>query len=723
VRDDGGMDVLPRRSAGRGSRARRRGLRWKRVLLLGSLGSLLGVGLLVGIGYALTDVPDPNRSALATATRILYADGSEMGRVGEQNRIPVPLSDVPDDVQRAVLSAEDRGHYTDPGISPRGIARALFANVRGGGVEQGGSSITQQYAKNAFLSQERTFTRKVKEVFIALKLTREASKDEILEDYLNTIYFGRQASGIEVASQTYFGVPAKELTVAQGAVLASVIRSPARLDPAKYPEDVRNRWEYVLDGMVEQGWLTPEERAAQVFPEVLPPGAGNRQNDLSGPKGHVITRALEELAERGFEEDRLAVGGLTVTTTIRKPAQDAAIAAVQDITGEAPNAAPGPDEELQGALVSIEPSSGQVVAYYGGAEGTGFDFAGQGGGRQPGSSFKPYVLATALEQGISLRSRFDGNSPKDFRGIEEPIENFGGQDFGRVDLVEATQRSVNTAYFELGLEVGPRAVRDLARAAGIPERAPLANAQGDVDGGIALGSYEVQVIDQAVGYATFANLGVPVEPYLVQLVTTQDGEELFKASTTERERAFSEDTARDATFAMQQVVQAGTGRGARLAGGREAAGKTGTSSDNKDAWFVGFTPQLSTAVWLGYPTPRTIEIDGVEATGGGFSTRIWKAYTDAALEGQDEVDLPEPAFEGRTQSGSDDPTTRPRRSRAPQRSTAPRSTAEPEPTGAPQTSEPEPEQTAPPVVPPPPQETSDPDPPPPSDPPASPAPG
>jgi membrane peptidoglycan carboxypeptidase len=697
-------------------------IRWKRVLLLGSAGSLLGVALLIGVGYALTDVPEPNESATATATRILYSDRSEMGRVGEQNRIPVPLSKVPEDVQRAVLSAEDRGHYTNPGINPKGIARALFANVRGGGVEQGGSSITQQYAKNAFLTQDRTFSRKLKEVFIALKMSRTVEKDKVLEDYLNTIYFGRQASGIEVAAQTYFNRPADKLSLAQGAVLAASIKSPASLDPEKHPEQAQARWAYVLDGMVEQGWLTEAERAGQVYPKVAKIGEGNRNNDLSGPKGYVIQAVLEELADRGFPEDKLSAGGLVVTTTIRKEAQQAAVEAVQEVTGEKPG-----DEDLQGALVSVQPGTGQVFAYYGGATGTGFDFANQGVGRQPGSSFKPYVLATALEQGLSLRTRLDGNSGKDFPGIPEPIENFGEESYGRVDLIEATQRSVNTAYFELGLEVGPRAVAQLAHKAGIPEEVKLQQPDGTVEGGIALGKYEVHVIDQAVGFATFANKGIPVEPFMVRAVENRDREVVYDAKVKTGERAFSEDVAADATFAMQAVVERGTGRGARLDGGREAAGKTGTSQDNKDAWFVGYTPQLSTAVWLGYAQPKTIRIDGIEATGGGFSSRIWKAYTDVALEGQPEEDFPEPANVGRrgnVDRGSDtddDEVVRPRR---PRRSSAPADE------GPAETSAPAPERTqAPPPQeedpqPPPPQETQAPppqDPPPP--PPADPSPG
>ena len=609
-------------------------VRWGRVLLLGSLACVLAVVAVVATVYARTDIPEPNADATASAVRILYEDGSEIGRVGAQNRIPVSLDQVPEHVQRAVLAAEDRRFYTEPGISPRGIARALLTNVRGGGgIQQGGSTITQQYAKNAFLTSERTYSRKVKEVFIALKMSRTLEKDQILEDYLNTIYWGRQASGIGVAARTYFGTDdVSSLTVAQGAVLAASIRSPGNYDPTEDPERAQARWAYVLDGMVEQGWLTQEERDAQVYPAVLPPGQGIRNNDLSGPKGHVIRQVQAELAARGFDEQRLSDGGLVVRTTIRKAAQDAAVTSVQEVTGAAPG-----EGGLQGALVSVDPGTGAVVAYYGGATGTGFDFANNTGtGRQPGSTFKPFVLATALSQGMSLRTRLDGNDEKEFPGIPRPITNFGERSWGRVDLVEATRRSVNTAYYQLGLEVGPAQVAETARAAGIPDDTPLANADGTVEGGIALGTYEVQVLDQAVAYATFANGGVPVRPFFVREVRRGD-ELLFQAEAEKGPVAFSEDVAADATWAMQEVVQRGTGRAAQLDGDRDAAGKTGTSSENKDAWFVGFTPQLSTAVWLGYADPRTITVDGVEVTGGGLSSRIWKGYMDAALAGQPEV--------------------------------------------------------------------------------------
>jgi membrane peptidoglycan carboxypeptidase len=620
------------------------------------LSGFLGLLVLLGIGYASTEIPDPNENATAGATIIQYSDGSEMGRVGGQNRIPVELEKVPEDVQEAILAAEDRNFYSEPGISPRGIVRALLTNVRGGGeIQQGGSTITQQYAKNAYLTTERTYTRKVKEVFIALKMTRERTKESILEDYLNTIYFGRGASGIEVASQTFFGKPVSELTPGEGAVLAATIRSPANYDPEKHPERARERWQYVVDGMVEKGWVSPQ--AVQAYPEVLPVGR-QMNNDLSGPKGHIITKVMDELEKTGIDEARLAGGGLQVRTTIRREAQDAAVEAMQKRVGD------GSDEQgLQGALVSVQPGSGAIVAYYGGGTGTGFDYASQGGGNQPGSSFKPYVLAAALEQGISLRSRFDGNSPKDFPGGVE-INNFDDADYGRVDLIEATQKSVNTAYFELGLEVGPEKVKDVARRAGISESAPLVGAEGETNGGIALGAYEVSVVDQAVGFATFAAEGMAAEPYLIDRVLA--GEDELFVSAPEVERAFEEDVAADATAAMVAVVQQGTGTKAKLAGGRPAAGKTGTSSENRDAWFVGYTTQLSTAVWLGYGDNRTIKIDGVEVTGGGFSSAIWKAYTDRASEGMPEEPFPKAANVGKAQNAKPDSSasSKPKRPRS-----------------------------------------------------------
>jgi membrane peptidoglycan carboxypeptidase len=698
---------------------------WKKRI---GIGAASGFGLLVLLvlgGYLLTDLPPANASAVSEATVIRYADGGEIGRIGAQNRELVTLDKISDPAQKAVLAAEDRGFYTEPGISLKGIGRALFTNVKGGGgIQQGGSTITQQYAKNAYLTQNRTYTRKVKEVFIALKLSRNLPKDEILERYLNTIYFGRGASGIQVAAQTYFGTTAERLTVAQAAVLASTIRSPGAYDPTRHPERAQERFDYVLDGMVKKGWLTAAEREATTYPNVLKPGAGKQgnTNDRKGPKGYVLDMVEEELARKGIGEEQLAQGGYVVQTTLRRKAQEAAVRTIQEaVPVSSAQSAP------QAALVSIKPDTGEVWAYYGGSAGNaGTDYA-NGETRQPGSSFKPYVLATALEAGTGLGTRYDGSAPQEICGQE--IDNDEGDPpLGRIDLVKGLALSVNTVYFRLACDVGPKKVADLAKRAGIDPSRKLAESSGDTAAGIGLGIYPVSVFDQAKGYATFAAQGVHHEAHFVKTVK-QGGDVVYKEQD-EKQTAFSEDVAADATYAMQQVVEDGTGTRAQLAGNRPAAGKTGTTNENKDAWFCGFTPQLATAVWLGRPDRQPLK--GVLGStrgiyGGTIPAGIWKSYTDTALEGQEEEQFPKRANVGKSAdvgngSGgtSGGYTYEPRRSREP--SAEPSSDSSPLPDQSPV---PPPSQAPPSYAPPPsPQpEPSQPPPPPPSqEPPPSPAP-
>ncbi|TAL11717.1 MAG: penicillin-binding protein, partial [Frankiales bacterium] len=292
--------VLPEQ---RGRRLRRPSRRVLAAALLAPVALLVVAG---GIAFASVDVPRPESIANPQVTVITYSDGQELGRIGAQNRIEVPLSRISEPARRAILAAENRDYYSEPGISPRGIVRAAWANLRGGGVKQGASTITQQYAKNAYLSQERTWSRKLKEVVIAVKLDRDHSKDEVLELYLNTVYFGRGAYGIEVAAQTWFGKPAAELSAAEGAVLASVLRSPAAYDPATDPERARERWDYVIRGMQDEGWLEGEQ---PTYPEVLPPPAGDR---LAGPQGYLVRQVQDELERLGFSEARVRSGGLRV---------------------------------------------------------------------------------------------------------------------------------------------------------------------------------------------------------------------------------------------------------------------------------------------------------------------------------------------------------------------------------------------------------------------------
>ncbi|GAC1441796.1 MAG: transglycosylase domain-containing protein [Mycobacteriales bacterium] len=620
-------------------------------------GFVLLLFLLAVLGYVSTDIPKPSDRATNEASSIRYADGGEIGRLGTDNRKLVPLSAVSDPAQKAVLAAEDRGFYTEPGISPRGIFRALVANLRGGGVQQGGSTITQQYAKNAYLTQQRTFTRKIKEFFISLKLAHKLSKNKILENYLNTIYFGRGASGIEVAANTYFNVHASQLTVAQAAVLASSIRSPAGYDPSRHATRAKDRWNYVLNGMVKKGWLSPSERAGVTYPKVLAPGeGGGKANDRSGPNGFVIDQVVEELSRHGFPEDRLAAGGYVVQTTIRQKAQQAAVEAMKALP--APN--PKDRSAVQGALVAVRPGTGEVYAYYGGHNGNGgFDYASSGKGVQPGSSFKPFTLAAALDQGIGLGTQVDGSSPQTIGGVVVHNDQ-GDPPLGQVDLVKATELSVNTAYYNLAKKVGPSSIADIAHRAGIPAGDVLADAGGSPTLGITLGVYRVHVIDQAAAYATFANKGVAAKPFFVKAVRDHDKNTVYAVKQVNN-KAFGEDVAADATYAMQQVVATGTGTRAQLTA-RPAAGKTGTTSENTNAWFCGFTPQLAAAVWVGRGDGTPLKgvlgsSDGVY--GGTVPAQVWKAFMDATLQGEPVLNFPPRANVGSNSSLTSSPSAGP----------------------------------------------------------------
>ncbi len=651
----------------------------RRLLLLGPALALLAVLAVCGVVYALTDVPSADEVGLPQTTVLTYADGAtEVGRLGAENRTDVGLDRVPLHVQRAVLAAENRQYYTEPGISPRGIARALLTNVRGGGeIQQGGSTITQQYAKQAILKDpERTYTRKVREIFIALKLDRTYAKDQVLEWYLNTVYFGRGAYGIQAAAETYFGKDSAELTLAEGAVLASSVRSPAAYDPERHPDDARARFDYVLDGMVAQAWLPPAERPAVQYPAVLP---AQRPDRLAGQAGYLVTLAEDELARRGFTEEQVQQGGLRVALTVDQRAQDAAVEAVDEVLPER-------DADVQPSLAAIEPGTGAIRALYGGPDFVTKPFNTAYRGTAPaGSAFKPIVLATALEQGWSLRSRYDGNSPGRFAGYAP--DNAGNRDYGQVDLTTATQQSVNTAYVALADDLDLDDVAATAKAAGIDSEVPA-----DKGLSVALGGpVFVTPLEMAEAYATFAARGTHAEPYLVQSVRSPDGEVLFEARP-QTARAFSTDTADDATYAMEQVVRNGTGTRARLAGRREAAGKTGTAAseegDTLAVWFAGYTPQLAVAVSVNRDKNRPIDDIADTVSGGRIPAAMFREFLDVALEDAEEVDFPPPAFAGtnkgtRARASAESSTSTPRSSsaarRTPRSSPTASASASPEP--------------------------------------------
>jgi membrane peptidoglycan carboxypeptidase len=639
---------------------------------------LVLLGVFVGVVYASTDVPSPDSITTSQTTKIYYADGTtEMAKLGDENRTNVPLAQISKPARYAVLAAENRSFYTDPGISFTGIVRAAFNNLTGGST-QGGSTITQQYVKNAILkNSSQTFTRKFQELFLAVKLDNNYSKDQILENYLNTIYYGRGAYGIESAANTYFGVPAAQLTAQQGAVLAVLVRSPSHYDPEVSPADAKARWSDVLDGMVAQGWLTKAERSSSVYPPVLPKTSSSLGLP-KGPEGLVVGQVKSELMHKyGYTEQQIDAGGLRITTTVNKGYQDAAVAAVGDVMK-------GEPATLRQALVSVDPKTGGVLAYYGGPSGGGYDYAQTP--RQPGSSVKPYVLATALQNGISVTARRNGSDKQTFpdRPAGKPVRNSGGASCPACTLQEAITKSLNTTFYGLTYELGAKNVRDvMLKATGLPQKWADGNLKGGTtladpktggtDSGLGIGQYAMRPIDQAVGFATFAAGGVHRNPYFVAKVTDSAGTQLLGPPADNGDQALPADVANDVTFAIKGVAQYSK---RPLEGGREVASKTGTvgttDQDNSDAWMVGYTPSISTSVWMGSDTNAPIVTSGGKIIyGSGLPGAIWQEFMNAALKGTPKESLPAKALiQGDTGQGVPDPTTS-----APPSSSAPTATS------------------------------------------------
>jgi len=588
-----------------------------------------------GVAYRDADVPRPGDMRTNQVSTILASDGAtEIARIvpPEGNRTEVSIDQIPVQVRNAVLSAEDRDFYSNPGFSISGFARAARDNVLGRESAGGGSTITQQYVKNTLVGSERSVSRKMKELVISSKMAREWSKDEILAAYLNTIYFGRGAYGIAAASNAYFGKPLADLTVSEAAVLAAVIQSPSSLDPVTNPEALTARWNYVLDGMVSMSALPPAERQSIAFPAVLPSAPAADSGEAPGPEGLIRTQVLRELAASGVSEQDLNTEGLQITTTIDPRAQQSAIEAVADTFD-------GEPENLRTAVVSIDPRSGAVRAYYGGTDGKGFDFAQAG--LQTGSSFKVFGLVAALQQDIPLSQTYD-SGPLSVYGVT--IGNVEGESCGKCTIAEALKRSLNTSFYRLtlGMEDGAQKIADAAHQAGIPETVPgwqyptLTQEGGPPENGIVLGQYLSRPIDMASAYATLAASGIYHQPYFVQKVVTADGVVLLDRPAPEGERRLEAAVAENVTQAMLPIAAYSRGHG--LAGGRPSASKTGTAQlgdtgKNKDAWMVGYTPQLSTAVWVGTADAKAIENSwGGLVYGSGLPADIWKKTMDGALE-------------------------------------------------------------------------------------------
>ncbi len=617
---------------------------------------LIGIVVLLTVAavsmfYVLSNVPRPESLPLPQVATILYSDGSVMARIGTEDRTIVSIDKVPKAVQWDVLAAEDRGFFTEPGISVRGTLRAAMSDATGGDT-QGGSGITQQYAKNAYLSDSRTLSRKLKELAIAIKLSRQYSKSQILEFYLNTVYFGRGAYGIQAAAHAYFGHPVSMLNTAQGAVLAALLRAPSYYDPAVNPAEAKTRWHYVLAGMVSTKHLTAEQAATMPYPKVRPPSTATL--GTSGPTALIVHQVIQELEAHGISEAEINTRGLTIRTTIDHGAQHAAVAAVQQtfatLTPKQKN--------FKNALVAVNPGTGAVLAYYGGPNGKdyagkidNFDYAGIGS-RPPGSSFKPYTLATVLTQTLkkspgtkplTISSFVNGSYCVPIQGRQicnDPGDE--GVSSSSVQLALAMKYSLNTTFDQLAVQAGPNHVAATAHAAGIPKidsdgHRTLVSANGQTGFGIGIGDYAVRPMDQAVGFATFANNGARNEAYFVQKATDSGGDTVYQHKK-DPARTIDPKVANDVTLTLEPVA---AWSGDPLANGRVNAAKTGTegipgTTQNSDAWMVGYTPQVSAAVWAGSGNSTTPIYNsfGAPEYGSDLPGKTWQLFMNTYLGGR-----------------------------------------------------------------------------------------
>ncbi len=576
------------------------------------------------------------------------ADVAALALSAGENRQIVAYEEIPPVLVNAVVAAEDKDYFSHRGLDPAGIGRALYQDIREGNTNQGGSTITQQYVKNAFLTSDRTLVRKLKEATLAVKLDQQLSKEEILERYLNLIYFGRGAYGIQAAAQSYFAKNVDELDIADSAYLAGLIRSPSTADAIRDPEEATRRRATVLARMVADGYISQpqaDEANARDWSSVVDGKRGEDTPTLAGsPDGsdyflEAVRQQLVELENNGNGglKGEVYTAGWRVYTTLDPQLQSAAFESVTEVVDPRVN-----PEDPSASLLALD-RQGRVVAMVG-----GFDFTssqvnlalgreGGGSGRQPGSAFKTFALAEAIEQGISAESLYPAPSV-----IEIPGANNGGtwtvrggsSPDGYRDLIDALRGSSNVVYAQLMVDVGSQSVVELANRLGVSAHLDPVNA-------LVLGSGEVSVLDMASAYSTIANGGIAQPPVLIERIEDSKGVvrcwypvdgKCQEFGARLGQLVLDPAIARQVTYALSRVVEAGTGRGVREFFDQPAAGKTGTTQDSRDAWFVGFTCELTAAVWMGYPgapgeAPRFMtDVRGIEVQGGNLPTDIWGSF-------------------------------------------------------------------------------------------------
>ncbi|MFB6772503.1 transglycosylase domain-containing protein [Streptomyces sp. NPDC056337] len=712
ARQRGGRRAAPknRRSSGAGGKSGiRRLFTWKKIVGTFFGLCLLGMGAFIVL-YMVIDIPEGNPEADLQSNVYKYSDGSVMARTGERNREIVDLAKVPKDVQRSFVAAENKSFYEDAGVDLKGTTRGVLNTLSGKGA-QGGSTITQQYVKNYYLSQEQTVSRKLKELVISLKLDREKSKDYILAGYMNTSYYGRGAYGIQAAAQAYYRVDAEDLTVEQGAYLSALLQAPNQYDWAIASETgkklAQDRWNYVLDNMVEQKWLDASERQGMKFPVPKEPKAAA---GMEGQTGYLVDAAnytlKKQLVAQGAAEDMeqakalVDLGGYTVTLNIDKKKQAALEKSVKaKLTGKLDPKKRDVDADVQAGAASVDPKTGGVLAMYGGVDyvkhytnnATRDDY-------QPASTFKPVILAAAVDQDaetqdgvpITANTMYDGTSRRPVMDGDQKVgfapPNEDDVDYGDIDVQEAMNKSVNSVFAQMGIDVSMTEVMKVAAELGMDTEGEQAvPAQ-------TLGSMGASPLEMAGVYATLDNHGKKVTPQIVKSVEHKD--RTIEIPDAIGEQIISKQAADTVTSVLTGVVDDGTARTSvrenPLRDGQQVAGKTGTSDDNKSAWFTGFTPGLVTSVGLfgedakSHAQVPMYKAGGVDyrVNGGGFPAEIWAAYTFGVMDEVTKFDL------DTKQGAAVKPSRSPSVSQSPSQSPTQEETQEESPSQEPSTEEP-----------------------------------
>lgn len=617
-------------------------LKW----VLGITGALLALGIgAFAYLYATTEIPQPESIAVAENTTVYYADGTTpIGTFSEQNREIIDCSVLPDYVGQAVVASEDRSFYTNRGIDLVGIARAFWNNLTTGS-RQGGSTITQQYAERYYLGETTSYLGKAREAILALKIAQAQDKDQVLCNYMNTIYLGRGTYGIQAAAKAYFGKEAKDLTVAEAAMLAGIIPSPSSWDPAVDPEQAQARFTRVLRIMQEDGYITAQEQQEAQFPQTI---EYTQQNSYQGANGYLLQMVRDELTGSGtFSAEQLDTGGYAIVTTIDKSKQDL----MYSVVSPAQNGMQGviPDGMEFGAI-SVNAKDGSIISVY-----AGEDYLSKQLNQatqsvyEIGSTMKPMALLGAIQEGVNLDTVFNGNSPRKFDGITDPVGNFGNMSYGNVNLYTATAQSLNTVYMDVQAKLGTQRIAEIAKEAGAES-----DALDGTNPFTVLGNNALTTKDVARMYATIANQGNRPNIHIVSSVKNTDGEDIYKAPTDTTQVFDANDTAL-VTKAMTGTVQNGTATEA-LAVGHNLAMKTGTANDSYAASAVGFTPSVVSVFAMWYPdangNPQEVPAFGGWSGGSDYPVHLFTQYMTQALAGTDNETFPNAVDHGKV-GGSD----------------------------------------------------------------------